>query len=71
MTTLREALLEAGAWCLHSQSGGPSPLDYTLVGLAGLVVAYAGYKAVRHTFRPGEQNRDHIKRRVLDEEERS
>lgn len=69
MTTLREALLEAGAWCITSPPGGPSPLDYALVGLASLVVVYAGYKAIRHTLRPGEQSRDHVKWRILDEEE--
>ncbi len=69
MTTLREALLEAGAWCITSPPGGPSPLDYVLVGLAGVVVVYAGYKAVRHTLRPGEKSRDHVKWRILDEEE--
>lgn len=69
MTTLREALLEVGAWCMTSPPGGPSRLDYGLVALAGLVAVYAAYKAIRHTLRPGEQNRDHIKWRILDEEE--
>ncbi len=71
MTTLREALLEAGAWCVTSPPGSPSPLDYALVTLAGAIVVYAAYKAIRHTLRPGEQSRDHIKWRILDEEESS
>jgi len=70
MTTLREALLEVGAWCTTYPPGGPSPLDYFFVSLAGVIVLYAGYKAVHHTLRPGESNRDHIKWQILEGEDR-
>jgi len=40
-----------------------------LVGLAGCTVAYAFYKAVRHTFHPGETSTDHVKWRILDDGE--
>ncbi len=69
MKTLREAILEAGAWCITSPPGGPSPLDYFLVSIAGVIVIYAGYKAIRHTLRPGERDHDHIKWRIIEEEE--
>lgn len=69
MSTWREAMLEAGAWCVTAPAGGPSPLDYALVAAAGLVVLFATYQALRHTLRPGERDPGHIKRRILDEEE--
>ncbi len=69
MTTLREALLEAGAWCVTSPPGGPSPLDYLLVSIAAILVIYAACEAVRHTLRPGERDHAHIKWRILDDEE--
>jgi hypothetical protein len=68
MSTWREALLEAGAWCVSSPQRGPSPLDYFLVGVACVVVLYALVQAVRHTLRPGERDPGHIKWRILDEE---
>ena len=68
MSTLADALLEAGAWCTTSPPGGPSPLDYFLVSVACVVVLYALVEAVRHTLRPGERDPGHIKWRILDEE---
>jgi hypothetical protein len=70
MSTLREALLEAGAWCVTSPPGGPSPLDWILVGIAAAIVSFAFIEAARHTFRPGERARTHIKWRILDDEDR-
>lgn len=67
MRTLSD--LVASAWCF----GQPVPpthslVDWLLVGLAAYAVAYAFYKAVRHTLRPGETSRDHVKWRILDDE---
>ncbi|MCG8590694.1 MAG: hypothetical protein MJE66_15495 [Proteobacteria bacterium] len=70
MNSLREALLEIGAWCVTAPPDGPSPLDYALVSAGGLLVAFAFAKAVRHTLFPGETERSHIKWRVLEDEER-
>ena len=70
MRTLREAMLEVGAWCVSAPLGGPTPLDYFLVTIAGAVVVYASCKALRHTLRPGERDRAHIKWRILDEDGR-
>jgi hypothetical protein len=69
VSSLREALIQAGVWCVSSPAGGVSSLDYLLVGLSGAVVVYAAWKAIRHTLRPGEADRHHIKWRILDEEE--
>ena len=57
----------ASAWCF----GQPvhSIVEWVLVGLAGCTVAYAFYKAVRHTFYPGETSTDHVKWRILDDGE--
>ena len=71
MMTLRETLLEAGAWCLTSPPGGPSPLDYFLVGVAALIVLYAVNMAIVYTAIPGEMSSDHIKRRILEDDELS
>ncbi len=70
MNTLREALIEVGAWCIASPSGGPSPLDYALVALGGFVVLFAFAKAIRHTLWPGETDHSHVKWRILEEEDR-
>ena len=70
MSTLRDALLEAGAWCVTAPPGQPSPLDYALVGVALALVLYAFSKCVRHTLRPGERDRSHVKWSVIDDEDR-
>ncbi len=46
-----------------------SVVEWVLVGLAACTVAYAFYKAVRHTLYPGETSTDHVKWRILDDEE--
>jgi hypothetical protein len=50
-----------------------SLVEALLVGLAVAVVLWAFYQAIRHTTRPGEEDPDHVKRRILteDDEERS
>jgi phosphate/sulfate permease len=68
MKTLSD--LVASAWCF----GQPVPtthsvVEWLLVGLAAGTVAYAFYKAVRHTLYPGETSVDHVKWRILDDEE--
>lgn len=47
-------------------------VDASLVGLAAAVVLWAFYAAIRYTARPGEEDPDHVKRRILteDDEER-
>lgn len=67
MNTLRDALLEVGAWCTTRPPDGPSPLDWALVSLGGLIVLFAFAKALRHTLRPGESDRTHVKWRILEE----
>ena len=67
MSMLREIM--AWAWS-GSHAGVPTPLDWVMVVLASTMVAYAFYKALRHTLRPGERDRSHIKGRILEEDER-
>jgi hypothetical protein len=68
MRTLSD--LAASAWCF----GQPVPpthsvVEWLLVGLAAGTVVYAVYKAVRHTLYPGETSTDHVKWRILDDED--
>ena len=57
-------------WCVGQPVGGThSIVEWVLVGLAGCTVAYAFYKAVRHTFYPGETSTEHVKWRILDDGE--
>ncbi|HKC49901.1 MAG TPA: hypothetical protein VKF60_03850 [Myxococcota bacterium] len=58
----------ASAWCEPGTVQAPGPLQWLLVALAGAVLAYALWQAVRHTTWPGESDETHIKRRILDEE---
>lgn len=60
----------ASAWCV----GQPVPVthpvfEWVVVGLAACTVIYAFYQAVLHTLNPGETSTDHVKWRILDEEE--
>ena len=51
-------------------SGGPnSILDLVLVASAIAVVLVAFWLALRHTLYPGETSPDHIKRRILQDDE--
>jgi hypothetical protein len=60
----------ASVWCLGQPLGGPhSIVEWGLVGLAVCTVAYAFYKAVRHTVSPGETSTEHVKWRILDDGE--
>ena len=60
----------ASAWHLDQPvHANHSLVEWVLVGLAVCTVAYAFYKAVRHTLYPGETSTDHVKWRILDDEE--
>ena len=60
----------ASVWCVGEPVGGTHAIvEWVLVGLAACTVAYAFYKAVRHTLYPGETSTDHIKWRILDDGE--
>ena len=60
----------ASAWHLDQPVHATHSLvEWVLVGLAVCTVAYAFYKAVRHTLYPGETSTDHVKWRILDDEE--
>jgi len=50
-------------------SGRPELYEYALVGIAIVAAAWTIYLAVRYTLRPGENSPDHIKRRILEDEE--
>lgn len=55
-----------------SDAAGPSSLaEILLAGIAFAVVILAFYLAVRYTLKPGEQSRDHIKRRVIEDDKES
>jgi len=62
--------LAASMWCFDQPVGGThSIVEWVLVALAGCTVAYAFYKAVRHTLYPEETSTDHVKWRILDDGE--
>jgi hypothetical protein len=68
MKTLSD--LVASAWCYgQTPPATHSAFEWLLVGLAFGAVVYAFYKAVRHTLNPGETSHDHVKWRILDDEE--
>lgn len=48
---------------------GFGPLEWVLVGLAVLLVVWVIYRAVVLTLRPGEDDPDHIKRKILEDDE--
>ncbi|MFP4596812.1 MAG: hypothetical protein ACOC9W_01585 [Persicimonas sp.] len=50
------------------QSGGPTIADWTVVVVSVVIVAVSIVLSIRYLFRPGEQDPDHIKRRILREE---
>jgi len=57
-------------WCHGQPAGGThSIVEWVLVALAAVTVAYAFYKAVRHGLYPGETSKDHVKWRILDDGE--
>lgn len=47
------------------------PLEWAIVGVGGAISLWVIWLAVRHTFRPGEQAEDHVKRSILDDEDRA
>ncbi len=55
----------------HGAGARPTLFEYVLVGIAIVAAAWTIYLAVRYTVRPGESNPDHIKRRILDDEDSS
>lgn len=61
-------LLQAHA--AHGGSARPAFYEYVLVAAAAVVMVWTLYLAFRYTVRPGEQNPDHIKRRILEDEDR-
>ena len=63
------ALLQAHAG--HGAAGRPDLFEYVLVGIAIVAAAWTIYLAVRYTVRPGENSPDHIKRRILEDEDSS
>ena len=68
MTTLLDWM--ASAWShSHPERPAHSIIEWVLVGVAACTTAYAFYKAVRHTVHPGETCTNHVKWRILDEEE--
>ena len=50
-------------------AGALSLLEWGLVGLAAVAVVWAFSAAVRYTLWPGEMDPDHVKRRILVDEE--
>lgn len=53
----------------HEMSSGPhATWEYVLAGFSVAVVLWVFYLAVRMTLRPGEDEKTHIKRTVLDDD---
>ena len=53
---------------VHEHFADMGPLEWATAAVAGLVAAWVIYLCVRHALRPGEEQPDHIKRSILDEE---
>lgn len=53
----------------HGSAAPDGPAYWVVTGISTAVVALALYLAVRYLFWPGETSDDHIKRRILREEE--
>jgi hypothetical protein len=62
--------VNAAAWWQHNHAATEprSWLEYVIVGIAAVVMAWTLVKATQWTIRPGEHNADHIKRTILDDE---
>ena len=56
------------AFALLQADSRPAAYEYVLVGIAVLVTAWVIVRAIRVTLRPGEEQKDHIKRVVLEDE---
>jgi len=69
MTALAAMLAFLQAHMGHGSSARPELFEYVLVGIAIVAAAWTIYLAVRYTVRPGESSPDHIKRRILEEDE--
>lgn len=55
----------------HAGAARPALYEYLLVAAATVAMVWTLYLAARYTARPGEDNRDHIKRTILEEDDRS
>lgn len=53
----------------HPAAARPAFYEYLLVAVAVVVLVWVLYLAVRLTVRPGEKEKDHIKRLILEEGE--
>jgi len=52
-----------------SQMAGPhAAWEYALVAVAVIIVGWVFYLAFKYSFQPGEQQADHIKQRILENE---
>ena len=71
MTTLATLLAFLQAHAGHGAAARPDLFEYVLVGIAIVAAAWTIYLAVRYTLRPGENSPDHIKRRILEDEDSS
>ncbi len=47
------------------QSDGPTAADWAVVVVSVVIVVVSIVLSIRYLFRPGEQDPDHIKRRIL------
>jgi hypothetical protein len=59
---------------MHEHSSGflltaTTLVDRGLAALAAVIVLWAFYAAVRYTVRPGEEDRRHVKHRILVDED--
>ena len=71
MERLRYYVDLLAALCGFDSPDRVSAFGVSIVMLAAAALIYACYRAVLLTLWPGEQGTDHIKRRVLDDEEAS
>ena len=54
---------------MSHMAGPQAAWEYVLVAVAVIIVVWVFYLAFQYTFKPGEEQADHIKRRILEKDD--
>ena len=54
---------------MSHMAGPQAAWEYVLVAVAVIIVVWVFYLAFKYFFKPGEQQSDHIKRRILEQDD--
>ena len=69
---IRPARKKGGTEIMHDMShmaGPQAAWEYVLVAVAVIIVGWVFYLAFKYTLKPGEEQADHIKRRILEKDD--